>query len=88
MYTDLKAYLMHIQMLEIINIIIYGLIIIVPSVLTKIYTNNLTYTMIVFIICTIIGYLIYATNQLKADNHKLQIDMYMKLKELKKEQKN
>ena len=88
MYTDLKAYLMHIQMLEIINIITYGLIIIVPSVITKMYTNNLTYTMIVFIICTIVGYLIYATNQLRADNHKLQIDMYLKLKEIKKEGKN
>lgn len=88
MYTDLKAYLMHIQMLEIINIITYGLIIIVPSVITKMYTNNLTYTMIVFIICTIVGYLIYATNQLRADNHKLQIDMYLQLKEIKKEGKN
>ena len=88
MYTDLKAYLMHIQMLEIINIITYGLIIIVPSVITKMYTNNLTYTMIVFIICTIVGYLIYATNQLRADNHKLQIDMYLQLKEIKKERKN
>ena len=85
MYTDLKAYLMHIQMLEIINIITYGLIIIVPSVITKMYTNNLTYTMIVFIICTIVGYLIYATNQLRADNHKLQIDIYLQLKEIKKE---
>lgn len=88
MYTDLKAYLMHIQMLEIINIITYGLIIIVPSVITKMYTNNLTYTMIVFIICTIVGYLIYATNQLRADNHKLQIDIYLQLKEIKKEWKN
>ena len=88
MYTDLKTYLMHIQMLEIINIVTYGLIIIVPSIITKIYTDNLKYTLIVFIICTIVGYLIYATNQLKADNHKLQIDMYMKLKELEKEQKN
>lgn len=88
MYTDLQAYKMHIQMLEIINIITYGIIIIVPSIKTKIYTNNLKLTLIVFIICTIVGYLIYATNQLKADNHKLQIDMYMKIKELKKEQKN
>lgn len=88
MYTDLQAYKMHIQMLEIINIITYGIIIIVPSIITKIYTNNLKLTLIVFIICTIVGYLIYATNQLKADNHKLQIDMYMKIKELKKEQKN
>ena len=82
MYTDLQAYKMHIQMLEIINIITYGIIIIVPSIITKIYTNNLKLTLIVFIICTIVGYLIYATNQLKADNHKLQIDMYMKIKEL------
>lgn len=88
MYTDLKTYLMHIQMLEIINIITYGLIIIVPSLITKIYTDNLKYTLIVFIICTIVGYLIYATNQLKADNHKLQIDMYLQLKEIKKEGKN
>ena len=88
MYTDLQAYKIHIQMLEIINIITYGIIIIVPSIITKIYTNNLKLTLIVFIICTIVGYLIYATNQLKADNHKLQIDMYMKIKELKKEQKN
>ncbi len=88
MYTDLKTYLMHIQMLEIINIITYGLIIIVPSLITKIYTDNLKYTLIVFIICTIVGYLIYATNQIKADNHKLQIDMYLQLKEIKKEGKN
>lgn len=81
-YTDIKAYLSHIQTLEIINILIYVVIIIVPTIITFFITKIFLNTFIVFLTCTAAGYLIYAINQLRADQHKLQIDIYIKLLEI------
>lgn len=84
MYSNVKAYLMHIQMLEIMNIILYVTIILLSTILTLIITKNFLYAFIVFLISILVGYIIYSIIQLKADYYKMQIDIYTKISELDK----
>ena len=85
MLTDLKSFKLHIQMLEIINIIIYVVIILSTTIVSLLIFKKFLYAMIGFLIATLIGYIIYAIIQLKADYYKLQIDIYDKLAENNKE---
>ena len=85
MYSNLNNYYLHIQMLEIINMILYVGIILTTSIVTYILTKTFLYTLIGFLISILIGYIIYAIIQLKADQHKLLIDMYLKINRKKAE---
>lgn len=85
MYSNLNNYYLHIQMLEIINMILYVGIILTTSIVTYILTKTFLYTLIGFLISILIGYIIYAIIQLKADQHKLLIDMYLKINNKKAE---
>lgn len=76
MYTDLKAYNLHIQILEIINIIIYAITVIGTTIIGFIIFKKFLFALIGFLIGILVGYFIYAIGQLKADQHKLQIDIY------------
>ena len=67
MYSNLNNYYLHIQMLEIINMILYVGIILTTSIVTYILTKTFLYTLIGFLISILIGYIIYAIIQLKAD---------------------
>ena len=85
MYSDLKAYSLHIQMLEIINIILYFIIIIAGTIIGYIISKQFLQAFIGFIIGLLIGYIVYSIGQLKADQHKLQIDIYKVIIEKKAE---
>lgn len=85
MYSDLKAYSLHIQMLEIINIILYFIIIITGTIIGYIISKQFLQAFIGFLLGILIGYFIYAIGQLKADQHKLQIDIYRAIIEKKTE---
>lgn len=85
MYSDLKAYSLHIQMLEIINIILYFIIIIAGTIIGYIISKQFLQAFIGFIIGLLIGYIVYSIGQLKADQHKLQIDIYKAIIEKKAE---
>ncbi len=85
MYSNLNNYYLHIQMLEIINMILYVGIILTTSIVTYILTKTFLYTLIGFLISILIGYIIYAIIQLKADQHKLLIDMYLEINRKKAE---
>lgn len=76
MISDLKAYSLHIQMLEVINYIIYAIIIVVPTFIAFISTKKFSLALITFLISILVGYVIYSIIQLTADRHKLQIDIY------------
>lgn len=83
--VDLKAYSLHIQMLEIINIIVYFIIVISGTIIGYIMTKQLLFALIGLLIGVLVGYLIYSIIQLNADKHKLQIDIYRAIIEKKAE---
>lgn len=85
MYSDLKAYNLHIQMLEIINIILYFIIIISGTIIGFVIYKKFLHALIGLLIGILVGYFIYAIGQLKADKHKLQIDIYRAIIEKKTE---
>ena len=76
MYSDIKAYSLHIQMLEIINIIVYFIIILTGTLVGFIISKQFLYALVGLLLGILIGYFIYAIGQLKADQHKMQIDIY------------
>ena len=76
MISDLKAYSLHIQMLEVINILIYAIIVGVSTLVGFILFKNFLSTLVAFLISILVGYFIYSIIQLEADRHKLQIDIY------------
>lgn len=80
MYSNIKSYLLHIQMLEVINIILYTAIVIISTIVTLFITKNNFYALIAMLISVLIGYIIYSIIQLKADYYKMQIDTYMEIK--------
>lgn len=85
MYSDLKAYLTHIQMLETINTIMYFVIIIAGILIGYIIKKDIIGALVGLLIGLIVGYFIYSIGQLKADQHKLQIDIYKAIIEKKTE---
>lgn len=85
MDSNLKEYYLHIQILEIINIIIYFIIIIITTIIGYIITKQFLHALAGFLVGILIGYLIYAIGQLKADQHKMQIEIYKALIEKKTE---
>ena len=85
MYSDLKAYSLHIQILEIINIILYFIIIVTGTIIGYIISKQFIIAFVGFLLGILIGYFIYAIGQLKADQHKLQIDIYRAIIEKKTE---
>ncbi len=76
MLSDLKAYVLHIQMLEIINIITYAIIVTSATLVGLFLFKKIIFAFIAFLISLLVGYFIYSMNQLTADKHKLQIDIY------------
>lgn len=85
MFSDLKAYSLHIQMLEIINIILYFIIILTGTIVGFIISKQFLYALVGLLLGVVIGYFLYAIGQLKADQHKLQIDIYRAIIEKKTE---
>lgn len=83
--VDLKAYSLHIQMLEIINIIVYFFLIVSGALIGYIIKRQLIFALIGLLVGILIGYLIYSIIQLNADKHKLQIDIYRAIIEKKAE---
>lgn len=79
MLTDLKGYQYRIGLLEAINIGICSIIIIITTIITLIITKNFYYAIIAFLISGIISFILYSINQIKLDNLKLQIDIYLAL---------
>ena len=85
MYSDLKAYSLHIQMLEIINMILYFIIVVSFTIIGFVIYRQFLHALEGLLIGLLLGYLIYSRGQLKADQHKLQIDIYRALIEKKTE---
>lgn len=85
MYSDLKAYYLHIQMLEIINMILYFIIIISGAIIGFVIFKQFFYALIGLLVGILVGYFIYSIGQLKADQHKLQMDIYRAIIEKKTE---
>lgn len=76
---DIKKYNMHIQMLEIMNILVYTAIIIVSTVIGLIIFKEFITGLVGFLVGILVGYFVYAIGQLKVDEHKYRIDIYIKL---------
>lgn len=85
MYSDLKAYYLHIQMLEIINMILYFIIVISGTIIGFAIYRQFLHALVGLLIGLLLGYFIYSIGQLKADQHKLQIDIYKAIIEKKTE---
>lgn len=79
MLLDIKKYNMHVQMLEIINILLYTAIIIASTLIGLIVYKQFIIGLVGFLIGILVGYLVYAVGQLKVDEHKYRIDIYIKL---------
>lgn len=79
MLLDIKKYIIHIQMLEIINILIYIAIIISSTLIGIIIFKEFINGLIGFLIGILAGYFIYAIGQLKVDEHKCRLGIYIKL---------
>ncbi len=79
MFLDIKAYNLHIQMLEIINIFTYAIIIISSTLIGIFIFKKFIFGLMGFLLGILVGYFIYAIGQLKADQHKFQLDLYIKL---------
>ena len=79
MLLDIKKYNMHVQMLEIINILLYTAIIIASTLIGLIIYKQFIIGLVGFLIGILVGYLVYAVGQLKVDEHKYRIDIYIKL---------
>ena len=76
MLLDIKKYNMHVQMLEIINILLYTAIIIASTLIGLIVYKQFIIGLVGFLIGILVGYLVYAVGQLKVDEHKYRIDIY------------
>ncbi len=82
MSSDLEKYKIHIFMLEIINTIIYVLIIFTGVVIGfEIFRTSIA-AIIGFLLGMLLGYFIYSYVQLSADRHKLEIEIYKEIKNL------
>ena len=85
MYSDLKAYSLHIQMLEIINMLLYFIIVVSSTIIGFVIYRQFLHALVGLLIGLLLGYFIYSIGQLKADQHKLQIDIYRAIIEKKTE---
>lgn len=79
MLLDIKKYNMHVQMLEIINILLYTAIIIASTLIGLIVYKQFIIGLVGFLVGILVGYFVYAIGQLKVDEHKYRIDIYIKL---------